>query len=194
MPGFTGRLCDTPISTDPCNPDPCKNGGQCHPDGDDYYCECYVGWLGKDCEIPDPCEPEDPCQNGGMCVPGDGDGSYTCVCPDGWTGKNCDSPVNPPGGGYNCKTNNPCTPENIAAGNFYFPHDDPKMFVQCDAFGGCFEMPCGPGTEWDQDALTCNHAKKRELEESKLEALKEQIEKLEEMIEKVEEGLPKSDE
>ena len=58
--------------------------------------------------------------------------------------------------GYNCDDNNPCTPENIAAGRFYWPHSDPTKFVQCDAHGGCFVMPCGPGTVWDPVAYTCN--------------------------------------
>ena len=65
-----------------------------------------------------------------------------------------------PGPGYNCQEKNPCTPENIAAGKFYHPHEDKTKFVQCDQWGGCFEMPCGPGTEWDQDALTCNWPKR----------------------------------
>ena len=54
-----------------------------------------------------------------------------------------------------CTTNNPCTEEAIQNEEFYHTHCDPTMFVQCDEFGGCFEMPCSPGTVWDQDAYTC---------------------------------------
>ena len=51
--------------------------------------------------------------------------------------------------GYNCDDNNPCTPENAAAGEFYFPHEDPTKFVQCSEWGQCYVMDCGPGTEWN---------------------------------------------
>ena len=52
----------------------------------------------------------------------------------------------------------PCTPENIANGDFYFAHHDPRNFVQCSEWGGCWVMPCAPGTEWVQELLTCDHA------------------------------------
>ena len=64
----------------------------------------------------------------------------------------------PPTSGYDCDANNPCTPENIHNGNFYFPHHDVAKFVQCDAHGGCFVMHCAPGTIWDPNLNTCNHA------------------------------------
>ena len=57
---------------------------------------------------------------------------------------------------FNCDDRNPCTQENIDAGKFYFPNDDATKFVQCDQWGGCFIMPCGPGTVWDPVAYTCN--------------------------------------
>jgi hypothetical protein len=42
---------------------------------------------------------------------------------------------------YNCaESRSPCTPENIAAGRFYFPHDAPAQFVQCDVYGFCYDM------------------------------------------------------
>ena len=60
-------------------------------------------------------------------------------------------------GCYNCDDNNPCTPENIDDGNFYWPAEDDDHFVQCDEHGGCFVMPCAPGTEWNQELETCDH-------------------------------------
>ena len=57
---------------------------------------------------------------------------------------------------------NPCTPENIKNGNFYHAHHDETKFVQCDEWGGCFVMPCGPGTVWNQEALTCVHARQEQ--------------------------------
>lgn len=57
---------------------------------------------------------------------------------------------------YNCAEKSPCTPENIANGDFYHPTCDPSRFVQCDEFGGCFVMPCPPGLVWDQEDLTCD--------------------------------------
>ena len=50
-----------------------------------------------------------------------------------------------------CARSNPCTPENAAAGEFYFPHEDPTKFVQCSEWGQCYIMDCGPGTEWNPD-------------------------------------------
>ena len=66
-------------------------------------------------------------------------------------------------GCFTCDGNNPCTEENIfdserfRGGQFYFPHCEPTMFVQCDAHGGCFDRPCAPGTEWNDKAYTCTH-------------------------------------
>ncbi|XP_042234427.1 peritrophin-1-like isoform X2 [Homarus americanus] len=39
----------------------------------------------------------------------------------------------------------------------YFQHPtDCRKFIQCAAYGPQ-EMPCAPGTVWDQNLLTCNH-------------------------------------
>ena len=58
-------------------------------------------------------------------------------------------------GGYDCDENNPCTPQNAAAGKFYFPHDNPSKFVQCSQWGQCYVMSCGVGTEWDSNVNNC---------------------------------------
>ena len=62
------------------------------------------------------------------------------------------------GGGCDCGHNNPCNPLRVA-GLYYYTHADPKKYVQCDAFGGCFVRPCAPGTAWSQEKLTCDHDK-----------------------------------
>ena len=67
----------------------------------------------------------------------------------------CGDDPPPPATGYNCSDNNPCTPENIANGLFYWQMDDPGMFVQCGMYGSCYEMSCPPGLVWDDDAVTC---------------------------------------
>eukprot|EP00568_Trieres_chinensis_P004515 CAMPEP_0183306336 /NCGR_PEP_ID=MMETSP0160_2-20130417/10789_1 /TAXON_ID=2839 ORGANISM="Odontella Sinensis, Strain Grunow 1884" /NCGR_SAMPLE_ID=MMETSP0160_2 /ASSEMBLY_ACC=CAM_ASM_000250 /LENGTH=258 /DNA_ID=CAMNT_0025469687 /DNA_START=108 /DNA_END=884 /DNA_ORIENTATION=+ len=56
----------------------------------------------------------------------------------------------------------PCTHMKIFNGDFYHPHCvHDGMFIQCDEFKGCFEMPCAPGTAWSQSHLTCVHAAER---------------------------------
>ena len=38
--------------TDPCDPDPCDNGGTCSASDDGYYvCTCPTGWTGINCDI-----------------------------------------------------------------------------------------------------------------------------------------------
>ena len=60
--------------------------------------------------------------------------------------------------GYNCDSNSPCTAENIAAGDLYWPAEEAASFVQCDAHGGCWVRPCASGSRWNQLLLTCEHA------------------------------------
>ncbi|XP_076454779.1 uncharacterized protein LOC143289621 [Babylonia areolata] len=51
-----------------------------------------------------------------------------------------------------------CNPKALANHQYYhaYPPDRTK-FIQCDAWGGTFVMPCAPGTVWSQTALTCIH-------------------------------------
>mmetsp|Transcript_4525 Transcript_4525/g.6194 ORF Transcript_4525/g.6194 Transcript_4525/m.6194 type:complete len:144 (-) Transcript_4525:369-800(-) len=51
--------------------------------------------------------------------------------------------------------NNPCTPEAIAAGKFFFEHCKKRKYLQCDAFGQCFTKKCPKGTVWKQEFGTC---------------------------------------
>lgn len=147
-----GQLCDPDTGecteSDPCEPNPCVNGGECSNVGGMAVCSCLPGWTGPHCEFDiDECA-ANPCVHG-ECV--DLVNAYLCICEPGWTGTDCDI-----GPTYNCTDRNPCTPENINNGDFYFAADDPNQFIQCDAFGGCFVMSCPPGLVWDQDLLTCS--------------------------------------
>ncbi|KAK7095218.1 uncharacterized protein [Littorina saxatilis] len=73
---------------------------------------------------------------------------FTSVCTCG--GGNDDDPAP--------STGNPCTPEAIANGQFYFTYSpDDTKFIQCDEWGQSWVMPCAPGTVWSQDAYTCIH-------------------------------------
>ncbi len=49
-------FCDC-TQTDPCDPNPCLNGGSCAANGTVAECTCIGGYSGGTCEIP-PCEPD----------------------------------------------------------------------------------------------------------------------------------------
>ncbi|KAH3711504.1 hypothetical protein DPMN_071173 [Dreissena polymorpha] len=74
----------------PCNSSPCLNSGTCSTNGADFACTCTLGWLGKTCNITDPCIPS-PCSNGTCYKSGS---NYTCLCTEGWFGDTCNQ-VNP---------------------------------------------------------------------------------------------------
>ena len=62
--------------------------------------------------------------------------------------------------GYDCDNNSPCDPDNTKDHGYYFPHRDPHFFIQCDAFGGCFEHQCPPPLVWDTSSNICNYPPK----------------------------------
>ncbi|XP_047472859.1 uncharacterized protein LOC125027766 [Penaeus chinensis] len=85
----------------------------------------------------------------------------TCECchlphPTDCTG--CTPPAKP----TNRPTQKPVTPGNFtcvdcSTGQQYWQHPtDCHKFIQCAPYGPQ-EMPCGEGTVWDQNLLTCNH-------------------------------------
>ncbi|XP_071337154.1 hyaluronan-binding protein 2-like [Trachinotus anak] len=44
----------------PCEPNPCRNGGQCIRDGNDFDCQCPLGYRGRFCHVgPDDCYVDD---------------------------------------------------------------------------------------------------------------------------------------
>ena len=64
--GYDGAFCE--IDLEPCEPNPCANGGACTADGQEVSCACAAGYAGPSCEqVTDPCVLS-PCQNGGACV------------------------------------------------------------------------------------------------------------------------------
>ena len=60
--------------------------------------------------------------------------------------------------GYDCMTNSPCSPLLTAGVYHYAYQGDASSFVQCDAWGGCWVMPCAPGTVFNAAIQTCVHA------------------------------------
>ncbi|XP_072040242.1 IgGFc-binding protein-like [Amphiura filiformis] len=87
-PEYTGDglMC---TEVNPCEPNPCLNGGICTAFQDllSYECTCVHGYCGLRCQNPPPCS-SNPCQNGGTCV---NEGcNYRCVCPFAvWGGPTC---------------------------------------------------------------------------------------------------------
>jgi hypothetical protein len=148
----SGQLCNPENGNcddiDECLSEPCMNG-ECIDGANQYTCQCAPGWTGVNCDVDiDECESQ-PCANGN-CI--DGTNQYTCQCLPGWTGTLCDQPQSQT---YNCTDRNPCTPENIGNGLFYFAADDPNQFIQCDQAGRCYEMFCPEGFVWNRDLNTC---------------------------------------
>ncbi|KAK3910026.1 Neurogenic locus Notch protein [Frankliniella fusca] len=99
--GFTGDRCE--VVTDPCDSEPCRNGGSCRRsalNGTQWWCSCPPGFHGVQCELPapaaaaaaaaapatSPCVPS-PCKYG-LCV--SKGGQVACYCQPGFTGKRCD--------------------------------------------------------------------------------------------------------
>ncbi|XP_064419080.1 sushi, nidogen and EGF-like domain-containing protein 1 [Latimeria chalumnae] len=80
---------------DPCESDPCKNGGECKSYKDSYLCLCLEGFIGYNCDekVADPCF-RNPCGTRGYCS--GKDDSYSCTCKVGFTGQNCEKDLLPP--------------------------------------------------------------------------------------------------
>ena len=97
-PGEGGGACTGPLCEsegDPCDLNPCQNGGACAVDAEGKtQCTCLDGFKGDLCETAaEPCAPN-PCLNGGGCATDDL-GHPVCTCPDGFSGDLCEIPPNP---------------------------------------------------------------------------------------------------
>lgn len=98
--GFMGTNCDK--KQDPCTPNPCSFGGQCHKQGHDFTCSCSSRREGKTCELErdDVCS-SNPCKNGGSCKESADRNSFFCLCRPGYRGNHCEALVD------SCRPN-PC--------------------------------------------------------------------------------------
>ncbi|KRZ33196.1 Neurogenic locus Notch protein, partial [Trichinella pseudospiralis] len=86
--GYIGENCQF---EDPCNVNPCKNGGNCTyrikpNDTISSNCSCLDGINCDDTAVLS-CE-ETPCQNDGICVVDTG-----CICAEGFTGSFCEEDI-----------------------------------------------------------------------------------------------------
>ncbi|KYB27849.1 cadherin-related tumor suppressor [Tribolium castaneum] len=88
--GFAGKNCNK--RQDPCQPNPCKSGGQCRRQGFNFHCICPLSKDGKYCETErgDACS-ENPCQNGGSCRQSPDGSSFFCLCRPGYRGNQCEA-------------------------------------------------------------------------------------------------------
>ncbi|CAK8689547.1 unnamed protein product [Clavelina lepadiformis] len=78
---------------DECASYPCDNGGECIDDVNQFFCQCINSFTGELCEIaPDRCSPE-PCDNGGLCI--DRGRDFVCSCPRDFMGDRCETPTDP---------------------------------------------------------------------------------------------------
>ncbi|XP_070566446.1 EGF-like repeat and discoidin I-like domain-containing protein 3 [Ptychodera flava] len=82
-------------SCDPCENNPCKNGGTCFQISKsctEYVCLCTGCYQGLTCEDDfGVCQDNNPCQNGGQCVADDLCENASCVCFGCFWGSNCEN-------------------------------------------------------------------------------------------------------
>uniref|UniRef100_A0A8D3A0F8 Uncharacterized protein n=1 Tax=Scophthalmus maximus TaxID=52904 RepID=A0A8D3A0F8_SCOMX len=81
------KNCDPPV----CQHLPCRNGGTCVSDAEDWFCECPPLHAGRLCQF-DACE-RDPCGHGATCIP-KSPLEFVCLCPYGRQGLLCDESIN----------------------------------------------------------------------------------------------------
>ncbi|XP_062981542.1 protein eyes shut homolog [Elgaria multicarinata webbii] len=79
--------CNVPV----CDHHPCRNGGTCTSDTENWFCECSALYSGKLCQFSN-CE-KNPCGNGATCFPKSNQDTV-CLCPYGRTGILCNDVVN----------------------------------------------------------------------------------------------------
>lgn len=101
---------------DPCDSNPCLNGGGCFLDSDfkSYSCFCTVGFTGKFCESKFDACAVNKCQNGGKCIKKLN--SFECQCKPGadgtmFTGELCEIALRKDPCAQNpCANGGVCTP------------------------------------------------------------------------------------
>uniref|UniRef100_A0AAQ5Z5T4 Protein eyes shut homolog n=1 Tax=Amphiprion ocellaris TaxID=80972 RepID=A0AAQ5Z5T4_AMPOC len=81
------KNCDPPV----CQHLPCRNGGTCVSDAEDWFCECPPLYTGRLCQLT-ACE-RNPCSHGATCIP-KSPLEAVCLCPYGRQGLLCDQPIN----------------------------------------------------------------------------------------------------
>ncbi|XP_026520898.1 protein eyes shut homolog [Notechis scutatus] len=79
--------CNVPV----CDYHPCRNGGTCISDTENWFCECPPRYAGKLCQLSN-CE-QNPCGNGATCFPKSNQ-DVVCLCPYGRTGILCNDVMN----------------------------------------------------------------------------------------------------
>ncbi|XP_029031043.1 protein eyes shut homolog isoform X2 [Betta splendens] len=80
------KNCDPPV----CQHLPCRNGGTCVSDGEDWFCQCPPLHAGRLCQF-HACE-RDPCGHGATCIP-TSRLEAVCLCPYGRQGLLCQEPI-----------------------------------------------------------------------------------------------------
>ncbi|XP_035982290.1 protein eyes shut homolog isoform X2 [Fundulus heteroclitus] len=81
------KNCDPPV----CQHLPCRNGGTCVSDAEDWFCECPPHYTGRLCQL-SACE-RGPCSRGATCIPRS-QLEAVCLCPYGRQGLLCDQTIN----------------------------------------------------------------------------------------------------
>uniref|UniRef100_W5NKA2 EYS protein n=1 Tax=Lepisosteus oculatus TaxID=7918 RepID=W5NKA2_LEPOC len=79
--------CNTPV----CQHNPCRNGGTCVSDSENWFCKCPDFYSGKLCQF-HACD-RSPCSHGATCIPTSTQDAV-CLCPYGRAGVLCDEAIN----------------------------------------------------------------------------------------------------
>ncbi|XP_029691510.1 protein eyes shut homolog [Takifugu rubripes] len=80
------KNCDPPV----CQHLPCRNGGTCISDAENWFCECPPLYTGRLCQF-SACE-LNPCSHGATCIP-KSPLEAVCLCPYGRQGLLCEEPI-----------------------------------------------------------------------------------------------------
>ncbi|KAK6192343.1 hypothetical protein SNE40_003825 [Patella caerulea] len=141
-------------SSSNCNPNPCKNSGQCSEsafNSNGFVCSCVGSYTGPTCETPSSgytevlCTsnlPGTSCLNGGVCVWSNG---FYCSCLASHTGPRCETPV----GSTNtvCNTN-PCLNGGVCSPSTSgYTCACPSNYIgnKCETYNFCSSTPCNNG-------------------------------------------------